>query len=58
MVHKDMENDTEVTGDQSKTIQTVTISKNYLKESWRPEETCYDLDFNEKPPVKTDVKNS
>ena len=37
---------------------TVKICKNYLKESWRPEETCSHSDFAEKPPAKFGVKNA
>ena len=30
----------------------------FIKNSGKPEETCSQSDFSEKPPVKTDMKNS
>ena len=30
----------------------------YLEEFWRPEESCCNSDFSEKPPVRIGVKNS
>ena len=44
-------------GDPDHSIRS-RLQLEYLKESWRNEKNCCHSDSGEKPPVKTDMKNS